>query len=149
MLYDINIWINHLLIHCCRLRICFWQRRLLFWLHTVFLHKFINLVTDANFDPPLNLWKLVYTESIFIAFLVIFARKLHQRIKQHSLRSEKYYFLHITSPDATRFELTIAEGFINGWTKRLTLQILFTVSINKIYGGVSSGKNKVRNVLTF
>ena len=106
-------------------------------------------VKDANFDALLNLWKLAYTESIFIAFLVIFAKKLYHRIKQHSLLSEKYYFMHITSPNATRFELTIAEGFINGWTKRLTLLILFAASIFKICGGVSSGKNKVQNVLTF
>ena len=85
-------------------------------------------VMDANFDAPLNLWKLAYTESIFIAFLVIFAKKLYHRIKQHSLLSEKYYFMHITSPNATRFELTITEGFSNGWTKRLTLLTLFTAS---------------------
>ena len=54
MLYDISIWINHLLIHRCRLRICFWQRRLLFWLHSVFLHKFFNLVTDG---------KILYTKQ--------------------------------------------------------------------------------------
>ena len=62
---------------------------------------------------------------------------------------EKYYFMHITSPNATKFEISVAEGFINGWMKRLTLLILFTASICKICGGVSSGKNKVQNVLTF
>ena len=107
------------------------------------------LITDANFDAPLNLWKLAYTETIFIAFLVIFAKKLHHRIKQHSLLSDKYYFMHITSPNATRLELTIVEGFSNGWTKKLTLLTLFTASIYKSCGGVSSDKNKVQNVLTF
>ena len=77
-------------------------------------------VKDANFDALLNLWKLAYTESIFIAFLVIFAMTLHHRIKKHSLLSEILFYA-ITSPNATRFELTIAEGFSNGWTKRLTL----------------------------
>ena len=100
------------------------------------------LVTDANFDAPLNLWKLAYTETIFIAFLVIFAKKLYHRIKQHSLLSDKYYFMHITSPNATRLELTIVEGFSNGWTKKLTLLTLFTASIYKSCGGVSSDKNK-------
>ena len=57
--------------------------------------------------------------------------------------------MHITSPNATRFGLTIEEGFINGWTKRLTLLILFTALTYTICGGVSSGKNKVQNVLTF
>ena len=106
-------------------------------------------VMDANFHAPLNLWKLAYTESIFIAFLVIFSKKLHHSAKQHSLLSEKYYFMHITSPNAIRFELTIAKGFSNGWTKRLTLLTLFTASIYKICGGVSSGKNKVQNVCPF
>ena len=63
--------------------------------------------------------------------------------------------MHITSPNATRFELTVAEGFINGWRKRLTLLILFTASISKIYGGVSSGTKRFNfltkglNILTF
>ena len=57
--------------------------------------------------------------------------------------------MHITSPNVTRFELTVAECFINSWTKRLSLLILFTASIYKICGGVGSGKNKLQNVLTF
>ena len=85
----------------------------------------------------------------FYRFFGDFCKETSSKNKATLASVRETLFLHITSPDATRFELTIAEGFINGWTKRLTLQILFTVSINKIYGGVSSGKNKVRNVLTF
>ena len=57
--------------------------------------------------------------------------------------------MYVTSPNATRFELTIAEGFSNGWTKRLTLLFLFTTTIYKICGGVSSGKNKVQKRFNF
>ena len=85
----------------------------------------------------------------FYRFFGDFCKETSSKNKATLASVRETLFLHITSPDATRFELTIAEGFINGWTKRLTFQILFTVSINKIYGGVSSGKNKVRNVLTF
>ena len=38
-------WTNDLLIYRCRIRTCFWQRRLLFWLQTVFLHKIANINT--------------------------------------------------------------------------------------------------------
>ena len=85
----------------------------------------------------------------FYRFFGDFCKETSSKNKATLASVRETLFLHITSPDATRFELTIAEGFINGWTKRLTFQILFTVSINKIYGGVSSGKNKVRNVWTF
>ena len=71
--------------------------------------------------------------------------------------SEKYYFMHITSPNATRFELTIAKGVTNGWAKRLTLReilrylwyFIYCFSIYRINCRISSGKNKAQNIFPF
>ena len=75
--------------------------------------------TDATFNAAINLWNPTYVESIFIVlFAILLTRKPHHRSKEHSLLSEKYYFMHIMSPNTTRFELTIAKDFSNGWTKK-------------------------------
>ena len=58
-----------------------------------------------------------YIELTFITLFGDFAKKLHHRIKQYSLLSEKYCFMYITPQNATRFELTIAKHYSRAiWT---------------------------------